>query len=126
MARQARRDTVPELALRRELHRLGLRFRVQWSIPGLPRRRADVAFTRYRVVIFVDGCFWHSCPVHGTTPLNNSSWWIEKLRDNARRDRETDEHLRSIGWTVLRFWEHDSLQDAVENVVAALERPASQ
>lgn len=86
----------------------------------MPRRRADIAFTRRRVAIFVDGCFWHSCPIHKTAPVNNSIWWTHKLRNNERRDRETDEHLRSIGWNVLRFWEHDALTDAVRAVVAAL------
>jgi DNA mismatch endonuclease, patch repair protein len=120
MSRQARRDTAPEVALRRELHRRGLRFRVDWPIPGMPRRRADIAFTRKRVAIFIDGCFWHRCPTHKTAPANNAAWWTSKLEMNVRRDRETDEHLAATGWIVLRFWEHDALDDVVRMTVAAL------
>lgn len=113
MARQARRDTAPELLLRRELHRRGLRYRVDAPLPDMPRRRADVLFTRARVAVFVDGCFWHSCPTHGTAPSNNEAWWAAKLARNVKRDRETDAHLASLGWLVIRVWEHD------DTVVAA-------
>jgi DNA mismatch endonuclease (patch repair protein) len=120
MSVQARRDTQPELALRRRLHALGYRFRVDWPLPGMPRRRADIAFTRRQVAIFVDGCFWHGCPDHNTAPATNAAWWANKLAGNVRRDRETDEHLRAAGWTVLRFWEHDAVDDVVRRVVAVL------
>jgi DNA mismatch endonuclease (patch repair protein) len=120
MSRQARRDTAPEVALRRELHRRGLRFRVDWPIPGMPRRRADIAFTRKRVAIFVDGCFWHRCPIHKTPPANNSAWWASKLDMNVRRDRETEAHLQALGWTVLRFWEHDAVDDVTNAVISTL------
>jgi len=116
MSRQARRDTAPELALRRELHRRGLRFRVDWPLPDMPRRRADIAFTRAKVAVFVDGCFWHSCPEHGTAAKNNAEWWAAKLAGNARRDHETDEHLRDLGWTVCRIWEHENVSDAATRV----------
>lgn len=121
MSHQARRDTAPEVALRRELHRRGLRFRVDWPLPGMPRRRADIAFTRREVAVFIDGCFWHSCPDHATAPASNADWWAAKLATNVRRDRATDEHLRSLGWTVLRFWEHEgvlSCADYVSRVLA--------
>jgi len=124
MSRQARRDTAPEVALRRELHRRGLRFRVDWPLPGLPRRRADIAFTRRKVAVFVDGCFWHSCPEHATAPVSNGGWWADKLANNVRRDRQTDKHLRSLGWSVLRFWEHEaalSCGDLVSQAVAQTE-----
>src|SRR3954449_1480262 len=75
MSRQARRDTAPEVALRRELHRRGMRFRVDWPLPTMPRRRADIAFTRRHIAVFVDGCFWHACPEHGTAPNSNAAWW---------------------------------------------------
>lgn len=120
MARQVRRDTAPELALRRELHRRGLRYRVDHPLPGMPRRRADLLFPRAKVAVFVDGCFWHSCPIHGTKPANNEAWWAQKLRRNVERDRETDAHLEAAGWKVLRFWEHvdtESAADAVEATV---------
>ena len=123
MARQARRDTVPELALRRELHRRGLRFRVDHPLPGMPRRRADVVFPRTRVAVFVDGCFWHVCPLHGTAPKQNGAWWAEKLRRNSERDRDTDERLTVQGWRVVRVWEHESPIAAAQRV-EALVRPA--
>jgi DNA mismatch endonuclease (patch repair protein) len=101
-----RRDTPCELALRSAVHRLGLRFRVDWPLPGTGRR-ADLAFVRARVAVFVDGCFWHACPVHGTWPKANARWWREKIVSNVRRDRDTDARLSAAGWKVLRFWEHD-------------------
>ena len=112
MARQARRDTTPELLLRRELHRLGLRFRVDQPIQGLARRRTDVSLTRVRIAVFVDGCFWHSCPLHASRPATNREWWAAKLERNFARDRETDAHLRALGWLVLRFWEHEDMAEA--------------
>lgn len=118
LSRQARRDTAAELAVRRELHRRGLRFRVEYPVPGLPRRRIDVAFTRRRVVVFVDGCFWHACPAHGTSPKNNGAWWDSKLRRNVERDRETGEALREAGWKVLRVWEHEDPSIAADRIAA--------
>ena len=119
MSRQRRRDTAPELLLRRELHRRGLRFRVDHPLPGLPRRRADLLFPRARVAVFVDGCFWHACPVHRTSPVSNAAWWAEKLRRNVNRDRATDAHLRGLGWTVLRFWEHEDMAVVADVVTRA-------
>jgi DNA mismatch endonuclease (patch repair protein) len=118
MSRQARTGTSPELALRRELHRRGLRFRVNFSpdVAGLGRRRADVVFTRRRVAVFVDGCFWHSCPAHATSPKANETWWAEKLAGNVARDRDTDARLAAAGWTVVRVWEHESATEAAERV----------
>lgn len=124
MSLQARRDTQPELALRRALHARGYRYRVDWALPGMPRRRADIAFTRRHVAIFIDGCFWHSCPVHKTAPGTNSQWWAQKLAKNESRDRETDEYLRDKGWTVLRFWEHEPVDDVVRRVEDMIRRPA--
>lgn len=107
MSRQPRRDTKPEIALRRELHRRGMRFRVDLPLPGMPRRRGDVVFTRARVAVFVDGCFWHSCPEHATVPATRREWWVQKLSRNVKRDRDTDRRLREQDWVVLRFWEHE-------------------
>jgi DNA mismatch endonuclease (patch repair protein) len=73
-----------------------------------------MVFTRRRVAVFVDGCFWHSCPAHATTPTANREWWVAKLERNQERDRQTDDHLRGLGWTVLRFWEHEDLIAAVD------------
>lgn len=120
MSRQRTRDTAPELRLRRDLHRRGLRYRVDAPLPGLPRRRADLLFTRARVAVMVDGCFWHGCPQHGTAPATNRTWWADKLARNVERDRETDAHLRSLGWRVLRFWEHDDMSVAASDVERAV------
>jgi DNA mismatch endonuclease, patch repair protein len=107
MQRQRRTDTKPELALRRELYRRGLRYRIDVQVlPGL-RRRADVAFPRRRVAVFVDGCFWHACPEHGTSPKANAVWWRAKLDANVQRDRDTDRRLEEAGWTPVRIWEHE-------------------
>lgn len=103
MSSARRRDTTPELALRRELHSRGLRYRVTYPVPGQRRRTIDVAFTKVRLAVFVDGCFWHGCPDHGTQPRSNSAWWQQKPTANAARDRDTDRLLAEAGWTVLRF-----------------------
>ena len=116
MSKQRRRDTAPELQLRKSLFARGLRYRVDAPLPGMPRRRADVLFTRRRVAVFVDGCFWHSCPLHGTLPRSNHDWWVAKLMKNVARDRETDAHLLNIGWVVLRYWEHEDMGSAAEVV----------
>jgi DNA mismatch endonuclease (patch repair protein) len=116
-----RRDTPGELQLRAALRRLGLRFRTEYPLAGT-RRRADVAFSRARVVVFVDGCFWHGCPRHGTWPKTNADWWREKIETNRSRDRDTTRRLRSTGWTVLRFWEHTDPKGAAKRVAKALEK----
>ncbi|GGM37835.1 hypothetical protein GCM10010102_36810 [Promicromonospora citrea] len=115
-----RKDTKPELDLRRLLHARGLRYRVTYPVPGRPRRTMDVAFTRAKVAIFLDGCFWHGCPEHATQPRANADWWRQKLRDNVERDADTTRVLTDQGWTVLRFWEHEepaSIADAIEAVL---------
>lgn len=125
MSRQRRRDTAPELALRQHLHAMGLRFRVDLALPGMPRRRADVVLTRVHIAVFVDGCFWHGCPEHATQPRSNVDWWRAKLDRNVERDRETDARLSELGWTVLRFWEHDDMAAAAATVAQCrLERLA--
>ncbi|MFC4067011.1 very short patch repair endonuclease [Actinoplanes subglobosus] len=120
MSKQRRRDTEPEVALRRILHARGLRFRVNFPIPGMPRRSMDIAFTRARVAVFVDGCFWHVCPEHATAPTANSDWWSRKLSTNQARDAATNEHLVGIGWHVVRIWEHEDPDDAADLVMAAV------
>ena len=94
MSAARRRDTRPEVLLRRELHARGRRFRVALRVPGNNRRTIDIAFTRHRVAVFVDGCFWHSCPTHGTRPTANRDWWATKLAANRARDADTDQLLR--------------------------------
>lgn len=110
-------STGPEMMVRKALHKKGMRYRVQYPVPGHPRRSIDIAFPRSKVAVFVDGCFWHGCASHRTIPVNNRAWWKEKIEGNQKRDRETDEHLHAIGWTVLRYWEHDSPEDITVEVV---------
>jgi len=118
MIRQKRRDTAAELGLRRELFRRGLRYRVDYRVTG--RRRVDVAFTRRKVAVFVDGCFWHRCPIHGTLPKANGNWWRSKLEANERRDRLTDAELVSLGWLVIRVWEHEDPAEAADRIERAV------
>jgi DNA mismatch endonuclease, patch repair protein len=116
MRAQRERDTNIERALRSRLHARGLRFRVHRRLlPGL-RREADVVFTKARVVVFVDGCFWHSCPEHGTWPKHNAPFWRKKIEENVARDRDTDARLMAIGWKVLRVWEHEVPDDAASRI----------
>lgn len=120
MERQARRDTKPELAVRRAVWGLGLRYRV--DVPPLAgsRRRADMVFPRQRVAVYVDGCYWHGCAQHGTLPKTNREWWLAKLEANVLRDRDTDVRLAGEGWTVIRVWEHESPLTAAERVYRAV------
>ena len=114
------RDTGPELALRRALHARGLRYRVDHPLPFDRRRRADVLFTRAKVAVFVDGCFWHGCPEHGTTPRTNARFWSDKIGRNRARDADTTARLEAAGWVVLRFWEHDDPDRAAADVARAV------
>jgi DNA mismatch endonuclease (patch repair protein) len=111
-----RRDTPGELELRSELHRRGLRYRIDRPVLRDRRRRADIVFPRERVAIYVDGCFWHSCPLHGTIPKANREWWMEKLRANRNRDRAANELLRNAGWVVVRVWEHENFGEVASRV----------
>ena len=116
MSRVRNRHTAPELAIRRELHRRGLRYRVDMPIPGVGRTRPDIVFTRVRVAVFVDGCFWHRCPEHGSFPKTNAEWWLNKLNGNVRRDRAKDEALTAAGWKVIRIWEHEDPATAADRI----------
>jgi DNA mismatch endonuclease (patch repair protein) len=106
------------MLLRSELHSRGLRFRVDFPIRVTGRRpiRPDVVFTRRRVAVFVDGCFWHGCPAHGSTPKSNTGYWLPKLRRTQERDRETERALREAGWLVLRVWEHEPVSAAGDRI----------
>ena len=121
MQRTARRDTPCELALRRVLHGRGFRYRVDWSIPS-SRSRADLAFIGARVLVFVDGCFWHGCPKHGTWPKANSEWWRAKIQANRERDARNTTALRRLGWTVVRVWEHEPPEQAARRIAAVVRR----
>jgi DNA mismatch endonuclease (patch repair protein) len=121
MQANRRRDTTPERALRSELHRRGLRYRVDLPVRAGGRTvRPDVVFPRDRVAVYVDGCFWHGCPEHATTPKANAGYWIPKLAENVDRDRRTTNALEAGGWTVLRFWEHVPAADAAATVAETL------
>ena len=120
MSRVRNRHTAPELALRRELHRRGLRYRVDLPLAGLGRARPDIVFTRIRVAVFVDGCFWHCCPDHLSFPKTNAQWWREKLATNVKRDRTIDHALTSAGWEVIRIWEHETATAAADRVETAV------
>jgi DNA mismatch endonuclease, patch repair protein len=117
MAKVRQKGTGAEIALRRELYRRGLRYRVDFEVLKKPRRVADIAFPGRMIAIFVDGCFWHGCPEHATWPKQNSDFWRQKIEPNRTRDADTNERLRNIGWTVLRFWEHKPPTDAADIVV---------
>lgn len=110
------RDTPAEVAIRKILHTKGLRYRVDARPEKALRRKADIVFGRAKVAVFVDGCFWHDCPEHGSAPKANAAWWREKLRRNVERDRDTDTRLREAGWTVVRVWEHESPKVAAERI----------
>lgn len=125
MSRQVSRDTAPEIAVRRLLHAAGMRYRVNVPVPGMRRRTIDIVFSRAKVAVFLDGCFWHGCPQHATRPKSNAEWWRTKLDRNMARDLETTEHLRSLGWTVLRFWEHADPASVAEEVRATVNRKNS-
>lgn len=125
MQRQGRRDTAPELALRRELWRRGLRYRVDVAPLAGMRRRADIVFTRARVAVFVDGCYWHGCPLHASTPKANREWWVAKLAANVARDRDTEARLSALGWHVVRVWEHEVAADAADRVEREVRNPGS-
>ncbi|MFJ8508114.1 very short patch repair endonuclease [Streptomyces avermitilis] len=122
MSKQLSKNTGVELAVRRLLHAAGMRYRVEYPVPGMPRRRIDVAFPGAKVAVLIDGCFWHGCPQHATQPKANADWWRTKLDRNMARDRETTEQLLAAGWTVLRFWEHEAPEAVAARVAEAVRR----
>jgi DNA (cytosine-5)-methyltransferase 1 len=115
MSATRRRDTKPELDLRSALHSMGLRFKVDVAINS-NRRKTDVVFPTERVAVYVDGCFWHACPQHGTVPKQNREWWVAKFEANKARDLSTTKALEGAGWQVLRFWEHHDPLTAAQTV----------
>jgi len=123
-----RTNTKPELALRRALHRRGYRYRKDYrlDLAGGTRVRPDIAFTARRVAVFVDGCFWHSCPDHSSRPAVNVWYWDPKLRRNAERDRAANAALAAAGWAVVRVWEHEPIEAAVASVITALSNAPGQ
>jgi len=116
MAATRGRDNPKELALRSALHRKGFRFRTHLRVLKGLRRTADIAFPSLKIAIFLDGCFWHGCPIHGTWPKNNAKWWREKILTNRKRDRDTDRRLKAEGWSVVRVWEHEDAEVVAKRV----------
>jgi DNA mismatch endonuclease (patch repair protein) len=116
------RDTGPEVAVRSELHRRGLRFRKHRApIPGL-RCQADIVFPIERVAVFIDGCFWHGCPEHGRRPSANGAYWSAKIERNRARDARNDVLLEQAGWAVVRAWEHEPPGSVASRVQATVAR----
>ncbi len=114
------RDTGPELRVRRAVHAMGLRYRVATRPLKAVGRSADLVFTRARVAVFVDGCFWHGCPDHFSLPSTNTDYWTTKIEGNALRDRETDHLLDDAGWTVVRIWEHELALEAATQIAGSV------
>lgn len=120
MAATPGRDNPRERALRSALHRRGLRFRLHRRLLTNSRRTVDIVFPRARVAVFLDGCFWHGCPSHGSWPKNNADWWREKIEANVARDRDTDRRLQELGWLVMRVWEHEPIDVVADRLERAL------
>jgi len=118
MSKIRQKGTSAELSLRRELFRLGLRYRVDYEILKKPRRVADIVFPRQRIAIFVDGCFWHGCPEHASWPKQNAEFWRLKIKANCARDADTNHRLEALGWKVVRIWSHELAKDAALNIAA--------
>ncbi|QXV63234.1 DNA mismatch repair protein Vsr [Amycolatopsis sp. TNS106] len=123
MSANRRSDTKPEIALRKALHQLGFRYRKdhRLDLPTGVRVRPDIVFIRRKIAVFVDGCFWHVCPEHGREPTRNEWYWTPKLRRNIERDRLADTALADAGWRVVRIWEHEDVQIAVDKVRKVVE-----
>ena len=119
------RDTRPEMAIRRLLHAMGLRYRVDVRPVKKVRRRADVVFGPARVAVFVDGCFWHCCPEHGSVPATNVDYWVPKLERNVERDEETNALLKKEGWRVIRIWEHQDPVASARRIAKEVENRRS-
>ncbi|WP_122939052.1 very short patch repair endonuclease [Brachybacterium sp. EE-P12] len=126
MLANRRKDTSPELAVRRRIHAAGLRYRVDFPADAADRRRrADIVFTRVKVVVFIDGCFWHGCPQHFIAPKSNADYWGPKIARNIERDRTSTARLSDAGWRVLRFWEHEDPEDVATRIIDAV-RPRNR
>lgn len=126
MTKQKRTGTKPELALRRELHSRGFRYRADEKPEPDIRRTADMLFRKAKVAVFLDGCFWHGCEIHSRDTKSNTLWWRDKIEANKARDAETNDLLEKRGWTVIRVWEHEPTADAADRIEAALRAKAAR
>ena len=120
MAATRSRDNPREIAVRSALHQMGLRYRIHRRLIPRSSRTADIVFVRAKVAVFLDGCFWHGCPLHGTSPKTNTEWWREKIAANQARDSDTVRKLEENGWSVVRIWEHVPVEDAVALIANTL------
>jgi len=126
MRSNRRRDTSVELVVRRILHARGARYRVDYRLEVGLRTRPDVVFTRARVAVYIDGCFWHGCPVRATFPVTNADYWLPKLARNIERDAASRSRLRELGWTVLSYWEHEDPQAVADGILRTVRSPHFQ
>lgn len=122
MQKQRRRDTDAEMQVRRRLHAAGIRYRVDAKPEPDLRTRGDIVWRGLRVVVFIDGCYWHGCPRHATRPKANAQWWAHKLDGNVATDRRNDAALTARGWLVLRYWEHETAGDVAATIITQLKR----
>lgn len=120
------RDTTPERLIRRLVHAQGLRYRVAARPLSDLRRTADMVFRPTKVAVFIDGCYWHGCPEHYVAPRTNPGYWSDKVARNMARDRDTDQRLQAAGWTVLRFWEHESATECAARIAAEVAKRRDQ
>jgi DNA mismatch endonuclease (patch repair protein) len=120
MQANRRRDTAPEMAIRRLVHASGLRYRVDARPLANVRHTADIVFTRAKVAVFIDGCWWHGCAEHYRPPASNIAYWADKVGRNRARDRQIDQVLISADWTVIRIWEHESPEPAARRIEAVV------
>jgi DNA mismatch endonuclease (patch repair protein) len=116
------KDTAPEKALRSALHRRGLRYLIDVKPLDELNRRADIVFRSAKVAVFVDGCFWHGCPIHGTQAKENAEFWRVKIQQNQERDADTNRLLTEAGWKVVRVWEHEDPQEASKEIYSIVKK----
>ena len=121
MSATGQKDTPPELKIRKLLFGMGLRYRVDHPVFTKPRRKGDIVFSKLKVAVFVDGCFWHGCPIHGTWPKANAEFWRKKIETNRQRDLDTNRRLEKAGWKVIRIWEHENPKEAAEMIAEVVE-----
>lgn len=121
MQRTARKDNAFERTVRSLLHAQGLRYLIHFPLPGLKRMTCDIAFPRLKIAVFLDGCFWHGCDIHPPSVKKNTAFWMEKIERNRARDRRVREHLADMGWTTLRFWEHEAGEAIMRRIVSTVE-----
>lgn len=122
MRAQRTAGTSAEMAVRRALYARGYRYRVDFKLLPGERFRGDIVLTRHKVAVFLDGCFWHGCPAHGTIPKSNTQWWVDKIEGNRQRDQRASQLLVQAGWQVLRFWEHEPTDSIVTTIEHRLHR----